>query len=272
MSKKILISTSKAVLLFDLETQNLSLVHEGRGIYYGITKSEDAIIIGARNYKRHWLSFRDKKSEQPQLLFFNHSLELRNEVNFPVRALGLHQIYYANHQIFCTCSESNSVVIYNDHNWSIWYPSSDKHSINKDINHFNSIYVDDNFIYLLAHNNGPSSLLRYCLKSKKLIEQINIGVKAHNIFWHKGEIATCSSGEGKIISQSNQFANVEGFPRGVVASENWYYVGLSHKTNRANRANTQSFIEVFDKETWKRLDRISLGTFGQVTDLFLINE
>ena len=269
MKEKIIVLTSRAVLLLDCDQHTTQVFHEGSGTYYGIAETETSFVIGARNYKNNFFSIRDKTSERPKLLYLTKGLKLVKEVNFPVRAFGLHQIFHFEGQLFCTCSESNSIVIYNGQNWTVWYPSSDHDSINRDVNHYNSVYVDKAHIYLLAHNLGLSAIEIYCSLTRKLIKVIKMGFKAHNIFWHEGQIATCSSGDGRIISQQETFAQVDGFPRGIVATENKYYVGVSDKTNRANRSKTDSFVEVFNSKNWRSLEKIYLGPFGQVTDLYI---
>ncbi|MBE1299275.1 MAG: hypothetical protein GJ680_05140 [Alteromonadaceae bacterium] len=270
MSTKLLVSTSKALLAVDLQTQDTKLISEGYGLYYGIARLGDSIFVAARNllqWPRRF--FPDKRLERPCLLEFDAGLNLVRQIPIPVPARGLHQIIEHRGVIYCTCSAEDSVVMFNGKNWCCWYPSDNSEHYGIDKHHFNSLKIEDDVLYLLAHNNGASEILSYDLATKSFLEKVQMGKCAHNILRLNGELVTCSSAEGTLVNTNGIICSTEGFPRGFAELEEHYVVGISAIAQRKRRMQGESKLEIYSKVDWQLQKKINLGGYGQVTELFI---
>lgn len=268
ISNKLLVTTSKSLLYVDVNTQQVTQVHTGKGLYYGITSDKDFIYAGARN--RLVSSEIDPAKEEGVILKFDHSLHLLEELKpaFPLR--DIHQIKIIDKLLYITCSFDNMIAIYDGKEWKKWYPNQHQ---NEDINHFNSLYNDENYIYLMAHNFGESEVYLFDRETREYIKKIQIGKCAHNIWFDRQhKLCTLSSEESKMVDSSNTtLLMLEGFPRGITMTQDHLYVGISKKTERDLRDFTDGKILIFDKKN-NKLGEISLESEGMVLDIRVINE
>jgi hypothetical protein len=84
----------------------------------------------------------------------------------------------------------------------------------QDVHHFNTITKIDDQVDLLAHN-GPSQIFFFHYPSLELRFVRPLGVQAHNIFSVDGSLATCSSGEGRLLAESGWQLRAGRFPHGI---------------------------------------------------------
>lgn len=267
---KLLVTTSKSLLLVTYSDKtNIKVLHEGYGLYYGITYSEDYIYVAAR--KRMLTSSENSENENGVLLVFNKELILKEEIcchDFPLR--DMHQIQYYSGKIYITCSFDNMIAIYDlkTKNWSQWFPNESVKF--KDVNHFNSIFVKDDSLYLLAHNFGDSMIYKFDTCNLQLVkQQIIIGKQAHNIWMNDGDLYTCSSGEESIKSTGGFVKVLSGFLRGITFSSELCFVGSSEKVERKDRDMTDGKIFVLNKSL-EEIDSIILKKEGMVLDIKLL--
>jgi len=111
--------------------------------------------------------------------------------------------------------------------WMRWYPSPDPAHRGRDVHHFNTIKVIGGQVCLLAHKFGRSELFFYEYPRLSLNSVVPLGVKSHDLFFFDGMLATCSSGEGCIVSLSGQRFRTFGFPRGVETAPEGNLLGIS---------------------------------------------
>ncbi|WGV23862.1 hypothetical protein [Halotia branconii] len=279
----VLVTTSKSVLKVDILTKKKSSFHQGKGLYYGIAYSNKKIFIAARN--QGVCSDQERAKEKGEILVFNFSGDLINSIapkDFSLR--DLHQIIFYKEILLATCSYENLIAIYQNNQWYKWYPNSE---INYDLNHFNSLHIENNKIYLLAHNLDKGSevytfenpfksmlkQLKYQIQnlhkksvSLKSIEVFKLGVQSHNIWIKQDEIVTLSSKEGKLCSLSGFNFKLGKFPRGLCVLENFILIGLSELAERNSRDLTSSSILVFNKE-FELIHEIELKNEGLVLEI-----
>ena len=265
----LLITTSKSLLTLDTETEKLSVIHTAMGLYYGITFSETEIFVAARNNDNPF-DYLGKPDEQGVILVFNAQLQLTRKITAPFPLRDMHQIMFFDNKLWITCSADNMVAIYDGDEWQQWYPSPKLADRNIDINHFNSLWVKNNELHLLAHNLGrePSVIYRYNYPDKKLIETITLGNQAHNIWMldNQQEYFSCDSDNGKVISSTGKKVALGGFPRGAVITETHYYIGTSDVAERIERDQVSSKIVQFNND-WHPIKTFTITGHGQLLDI-----
>ncbi len=266
-TKRLLIGTSRYLLLFDIESGERQIISEKYGLYYGITWDHKYIYVAARWYPNFMPT---SHFERPRLLVFDDRLSMVDCQKFDVPAGGLHQIFYYDDALYCSCSRDDSYIVCNTKtpkNWNIWYPSLDSKDHKKDTHHFNSIWIHNNRMYLVGHNNGPSDVWEYSYPDKQLVSKHRIGSRIHNVWLEDSQIAVCNSEagqletvNGKILCKTNEF------PRGLVLGPDINVVGVSAIANRSNRKMTPGTIKIYSKN-WNHLEDFSLGDCGQVCEI-----
>ncbi|MBH8565110.1 hypothetical protein I8748_23495 [Nostoc sp. CENA67] len=279
----VLVTTSKSVLKVNILTKKYSCFHQGKGLYYGIAYSQKNIFIAARN--QGVCSHEERAKEKGEILVFDFSGNLINSFlpeEFGLR--DLHQIIYYKEILFATCSYENMIAIYKDNQWYKWYP---KPEIVDDFNHFNSIHIHQDKIYILGHNwdrgseiysfiNPFQSMLgklKHTIQNRfkksvqlKLIESVKLGLQSHNIWIRKDEIITLSSKEGKLVSVLGLNLELGKFPRGLCVLDDFILIGLSELAERNARDFTSSSILVFNKD-FELIHEIDLKNEGLILEI-----
>ncbi len=266
-NKKLLVTTSQSILLINPATKDINTLHKGAGLYYGVTTDGINTYIAARN--RGVSSSTAKEEETGSILvfdkYFNHINTLKPD-NFELK--DLHQIKYYEGKLYATCTYDNMIAIYENKTWTKWYPNEHQ---NKDINHFNSIYIYNNSIYLLAHNLGDSQIMQFDIKTKKLKDTISLGVQAHNIYNKNNTFLTLSSKESKIRYTDGKIVQSQGFIRGLaIDKEEYHFIGSSQMAERKKRDFTDGKVFIYKDDI--KLDEILLKKEGLVLDVRLVNE
>lgn len=265
--KEVLITTSQSILLVNVSTKDIKVLHQGAGLYYGVTTDGNNIYIAARNRGVSSLSPKDK--EIGSILVFNKYFEHIDTLkpdSFELK--DLHQIKYYDGKLYATCTHDNLIAIYENNSWSKWYPNENR---DIDVNHFNSIYINNDSLYLLAHNFANSQIMEYDIKTYKLKNTISLGIQAHNIHLDKNIFMTLSSKESKLLFSDGKIIQSEGFIRGFAKDvNNTSYIGSSQIAERKERDFTDGKVFIYKDD--KKQEEILLEKEGLVLDVKLINE
>ena len=277
----IVVSTSKAVFLVDIFNNRTQIIHEGSGLYYGITYTDNDLFIAARNnFTGDRIS---QQSEAGSILKFDISSGyFDREIKAPFPLRDLHQISIHDGILYLTCSYDNKIVIYDFNRWFEWYPNREITNGGVDRNHLNSFLITDSYIYLAAHNlDKPSEI--WCFRNKTKIKLIlnrlfgiplrynpiktfTLGKCIHNITKYQGQLITLNSQEG-LVCGSKGFKFITGmFPRGLAICENYIFIGLSEFTERKNRDFTNSYLCILHKD-WKVLKILKFEEMGLLLDI-----
>lgn len=262
----LLVTTSKSFMAVNSETGNKCVIDSGKGLYYGITFSDEAIFVAARNQSNCFNYLDERGDESGSILVFDYHLKLIDTIKAPFLLRDLHQIYLFDNKLWLTCSFDNMVAVYDFSKWERWYPSGKIEDLGKDINHFNSIWVDDESMYILAHNNGPSEIWQFSYPALCLQKKIQLGNCAHNIWKKNDEIYTCNSKFRTVESSSGFRLEVGGFTRGSVITKNCFAIGSSDIAERADRHLVSGSLFFYDSE-WKIQSEINFENQGQILDI-----
>jgi hypothetical protein len=268
LKNKLIISTTHSVILLDVEKNISKRVHVGSGLYYGITKLKEHYYIACRNN----LNSYDSAKENCEIVIIDKFLQETSRISPPFLFGDVHGIAAIGNEIWCTSTSDNSVVIWNSEkdSWRKWYPVSE---FGSDINHFNTIVnLSEKRIGLVAHNKGNSELYIFEQGSLDLLDSIMLGVHAHNLWLDDGAaLHTCSSAEGLIVNDDNGIIQIGNFPRGIVTTGSFNYVGVSELSQRENRERTNGYVRCFDKN-WQYLSDIVFPQEGMILDIFEITD
>jgi predicted SAM-dependent methyltransferase len=259
----ILITTSHSLLLVNVENGSVNVIDRGRGLYYGIAHSDEAIYVAARG--RHITTKAERATETGSILKFDHELRLVAELRAPFPLRDLHQIVFIEGKLWMTCAYDDCVTIFDGQTWEQWRPVP-KTDPEADQFHFNSLYFHGQDIYLLAHNNGVSDVWQFRMPDRTLQRRIALGEFAHNIWLEGDAIFTCNSGRGRIESSDGRQITVGGFPRGIAITDEHVLVGISETVERSQRDFTSSTILVLNRE-WQPVREIRLPHEGLVLEI-----
>jgi hypothetical protein len=268
VSMILLVTISDGFLVCDSRSGESHCVHSGSGVYYGISYSSENIFVAARHLH---LAAGDKEvaTSRGTILVFDYSLKLIDEFipPFPVRAI--HQVLYAENRLLVTSSFDDMIAIKDDRGWSKWIPVRPRpwRDRNSGGLHFNSILFSSNRIYLLAHNFGRSRIYEFDGPSLALRHSVLLGSHAHNMWFEKDLLLTCSSLDQCIVSERGKVVHTGNYPRGIVVTREGSYVGISRVVgDRIERASQDCFIASFSPE-WHLRGCFRLRGGGMVHDI-----
>jgi hypothetical protein len=151
--------------------------------------------------------------------------------------------------------------------------------------HINTMYIDDNFIYVVEHNKIektgiPSKVVFYTHDFNLVGWMDNMGTASHNV-WIEGDfIYVCSSMDEGIIkrhlkSKKQEFIDTTkyctGLTRGIAHVDGYRYIGISKFGNREERHLGGDSIVLILDEDWNYIDKINLGDAGQLLEIRAID-
>ena len=280
----ILVSTSEALLSLDswgpvLPQSSLAtatVIASGEGLYYGLTRD---------HYGDVWVAARQALVSDSTPTWD----ELGKLVNAAARASppsvapktplrDLHGIAHCNNSLWCTCSFDDAIAICTlpEQTWTWWHPLPIDAAGGPDQYHFNTLYFEDELVWVLAHRRGPSWLLAFpidaALRGETVdpVQKVQLGQQAHNI-WRQpdGELCTCSSIEGALVGERGWRLETGGFPRGVAKLSDGWVVGISELRERKERDFSDARLRFYDSQ-WEPTGELTLPGVGMVLDILPI--
>jgi len=268
---KLLVTTYNFAAVYDLESGSLSKIHEGAGKYFGVSWDSDTVYMGLG--RRAFLG--EKYGDNEKILCFNRQLQFTGELfNTNIGLTNVHQLLVKDAILWMVNTGKNRIDTYHLHDRKIkyWYPHFFKR--NKNYNHFNSIYIQDNRLYLLAHNDtNPSRVYIYRYPQLSLLQKITLGTQAHNLLVDGDEIYICdSAGSKNVISSRNSAFHIEeGYTRGIAASESHLFVGVSNKAERGRRQDGDCRIVIFNRKNKIPEKHITLKDAGNIYEIRILD-
>lgn len=266
----VLVSTSCSFMIVNLYSGEYEVTESDNGVYYGITYSQNEIYVAARKGYEE-----EREVQDGEIIMYDFNKQRIGKLKAPFPLRDIHQIQSYNSLLWVTCSFDNKVAIYDGKKWHEWFPNPDK---KYDSNHFNSIYFEGDYIYLVAHNIHRKSEVwkffisqeNYCngfnVSDIKFIEKTRLGTWSHNIWLTDDDLYTCSSGELAIASKNKFFLKLGKFTRGLAVTDELIIVGLSELSERKQRCFSTSYIAVFDRK-WNLINGLIMPEQGVINEL-----
>jgi len=269
MQAPLLIATSRGFICIDENTPDAWLVDSGRGTYYGITYSEKNIFVAARRIT--YATGKDKMNEQEGvILVFDYDLNQVDELYAPFRLRDLHQLYYFNDALWIVCTYDCIIAIYRGGQWEKWYPLGEGAGAGAGkakAYHLNSIYSKDGAIFLGGSINRVGLIYIYRESDRELLERHYAGYSSHNVWRENGTVYTLSSMSGTCVNMdgSIQVVSRGNFIRGVVATEDTKYFGISESLSRASRDGSSCMIKKVPARGQSSI--VGIRAYGQINEI-----
>lgn len=198
-----------------------------------------------------------------------------------------HQIICApDGRVVCTNTGRNVITVFNFEQPNIFQEAGisaarwDRISLDQITgDHLNSVFIRDNLLYVIAHGHTKGSKLAtftYPQMELLSVEQLGPITSLHNIWITKeGQRISCHSDCGSLIDLDEKAPLWESgasvYTRGLAAAENYVLIGESQKTGRELRRISLSGLWMLDKKTWQPIDYITLGPFGAVNEVRILD-
>lgn len=264
----IIITTSQSIIKLNKLDLSWEIIHSGDGLYYGIEFYNDHLYVASR--KRLVSSKSPMSEEDGEIKVFDKNLNIIEVIKAPFKLRDMHQIRFIDDDLYITCTYDNMIAIRKKNGeWIKWYPLGEPNEEKTDINHFNSIILNNDEIVINCHNHDKPSEILYFDKSFKLIRTLKIGKQIHNYWIEDNEIFTNSSIESKIISTGGFTKYVGQYPRGYCLIDDKKYIGVSKLSERSYRDFTTGVINIYDNN-WNFIKNICLEKQGLISDIYHI--
>lgn len=278
---ELIITTPKYVFTFNAKSGRIKLIRAGDGEYYGITWSYNGPFISHSlidcEKLKTWDDYRKSKHG-----LISHTTHTRTFFSKDI-LLQPHQIECVDDLLLTTNTGHNclSLLQYDGKLVKDIYLNDIRWDVNPEGNtgnHFNSVHRVKDSVYLVAHNQGRSSVV-YQLSWPKLELQREVSTNAewaHN-FWpcEHGNII-CNSKHGSLYDIQTgetlwQASEKPIFTRGIAATEDYIIVGRSEYAKRKDRTCNTGGIWILDRHTLDTLETIKFPGSGCINDIRLIS-
>ncbi len=279
---KALVATVNYLLAVDLESGKVNIIEANRPEYYGISwwENSDFFVLSHSGLANDsLLSVESYINSEKGYLSFGKT-QTQYFLSQP------HQIICApNNWVIATNTGRNCISLYDPNNgFHKDIRINDIHwdRLGKDNTcgeHFNSVFLKNDRLYVLAHRFKKNShVLEFSYPDCTLLERYEIKQRSglHNIWVDDdGNMIACHSDAGELIEvKTNETIWASGssyYSRGLAATKDIIIVGDSVITTRENRKTSPSELWIIDRKTLNTLDYLSLGPFGSVHEVRIID-
>jgi hypothetical protein len=193
-----------------------------------------------------------------------------------------HQIECNGASIVCANSGRNCITVFGlDLSPHHCYPTTARYDIGageRKANHFNSVHISGGVLYVLAHNYAnPSAVWMFGWPSLELIDVVGTNTSwSHNIMRNDADCWVCNSKAGAVYSLREHrdiwTMKPGGFiTRGLAATSDYLFVGLTPVAARGDRKNCDSAICVLDRNTLGVLQTYRFEAVGGIHEIRLLD-
>ena len=259
-----IIATKSGVFLANTDG-NIKILN---GQYYGITRN-----------KSRWIIFQSLPLLKKGRLV---SIDDNGNIETLLKDLshGCHQIDCKDNYLYVTDTYNNSIIKIDSLNMNIvgrYYPIGPNYGDRSLSNygHINSIFFNDDHIYILCHNETMKTSKRSevlkCDGNLNVLQRVEFQAgNAHNVVLYKGDLVICDSKGKRLVTEdgSTQF-KFENFTRGLSITDKYIVVGESEYAKREERHAKGGWINIFDLK-WNLLSRQRIS--GMVQEIRSIHE
>lgn len=258
-----------------LDTDSEIFETKFNGNFYGLTSNGELYFALQR------LSVIGDGTEQ-HIVVIDQKFEKVDIIKNQNKALvDCHQLVFYDNKIWAVNAANGTLALYDSFDYSL------VDVINLDLKtktnisgrHINSIFFEDNYFYVLAHNSGePSLIFKYNINDYSLVNYYNTdGFYAHNLWRMYGDLYFCDMVEHAIkrVGDNNIYFSTKEYghlPRGVAMNNLELCVGLSVlEPVRGYRGRGHGLILVINKKSRNVVNEVLLRNSGQAYELFGLN-
>lgn len=277
------VATSGWLLLIDLQTRKVQALENNRPEYYGISWFTESTELALSHSGLDNATLVDIASyAQSECGWVSHGA-LRS----PVFLSQPHQILCApDGRVICTNTGRNSVTVIDLDRANTFQEARisqarwDRLSLGESFgDHLNSVFLRGHTLFVLAHRHSRGSqLATLTYPDLNIVDIKDLGSRTglHNI-WVKadGQYVSCHSESGSVVDLNSKVPLWESgagvYTRGLAATDEYVLVGESQKSGRDLRRSSLSGLWILDAKTWKPLDYLSLGPYGVVMEVRVLD-
>lgn len=276
---KLLAADHTKVAYVNLDTGYSKVIHRGQGVYYGITWDDQKRLSLAVGNSLHLLSLNDASKQVTGYI-------QRGKDRSAAVLSSPHQILWKEGLLYVVDTGRNRLTVF-DSNFNIvrevkatdadW----DKFKGVQTGVHINSVSIDGNDLYILAHNADRSSYYnKYSISNYELIESKSLpSYMAHNIVKIDGRLLICDSKGCSLIDGFTDevlWTSTHGgnLSRGLGVTATKIVVGKTpHEPVREKRAQCSggAGIWILDRFTFEEIDYISIPALDHINELRILD-
>ena len=279
------LSTHGALMTFDIDTKKSTVVHEGRGVYYGIfpVDAEEAGDVAASTgpHGNGHLAYVASRPDNADITspLTDSLLLIDLEKGVLVRDLKIdskftHDVVKRGSQVFIADTGGGRVL-------ELEYPSmrvvfAAEIGVRQHVNTIVPADVEEygmHTVWAVLHNLGPSMLVLIDLEKGKVLKTLDkVGLKSHGCVPYKNGFIMLNSGEGQLIYVNPAINDFDvlwidpsnTFMKGLVVIDDVAYFGVSAFGKRWERGDPSktSDIVAFDLVSRTMLWRETVQTLG----------
>jgi hypothetical protein len=279
-----LVATPRHLLLVDLLGRTVVVLESHRPEYYGVSWLPDGNELVLSHSGIDNISLVDFTSYAKSELGW---ISIGQQSTAPFLSQPHQLLCLPDGRIACTNTGRNAVTIVDPSRPGLFQEirlsSSrwDRLSLTETIgDHLNSVFARAGKLYIVAHGfNKGSQIATVSLESLEIlsVEPVRGATGLHNIWiTEDGRQVACHSERGAIIElRSGKTLWQAGSPiytRGLAAGADYVLVGDSPKVTRDSRIHATSGLWVIDRRTWRATDYLSLGPYGVVHEVRIVDE
>jgi hypothetical protein len=271
---KLLVATSHGLL--EVTENSTKEIENKFAEYYGITWNAKNVYIFGRN------SFANK-GKLAKIRVFHRSFVHKFTIDAR-NCWGGHQMYCFNNRIYVCCTAHRHISVYQNDKFIKKVPWKDWNKITKfKCNHINSIWSNGKYLFIIAHNNGPSDILKTDFNFN-ILDHYKVGREIHNIYVHNTVALFNSSRQSLLVEYdletrklvrkvSTKLDGQAIYNRGLAVTKDYIVVGLSMHGDRHGRRRKSGYsvILVFDNN-FKLLQKIKLKQYPQIYEIRSIED
>lgn len=278
-----IVATTGWLLLVDLQTKKVQALENSRPEYYGISwfEGDNDLVLSHTGLDSATLTDINAYALSERGWVSKGGLRSRNFLSAP------HQILCApDNRIVCANTGRNVISVFDYGRPNVYQEAGisserwDRLSLeNLKGDHLNSVFLRDDRLYVIAHGFSKGSKLAvFSYPGLEIISVEAVVGKTglHNI-WIKsnGQRISCHSEGGSLIDLHDKYplweSGSDGYTRGLAATDEYVLVGESQKSGRDLRRSSLSGLWILDAKTWKPLDYLSLGPYGVVMEVRVLD-
>lgn len=269
MNEQLLVATTRSLLLIDIQKERIFIIDDQNGVYHGIARSENHFYVSAR--RSHYGGTREERHAQHGVILkYDNNLNMVGiiESSFPLR--DLHGSGWYDGKLWVCATHDNMIAIFDEEGWEQWYPfGQSRNPVDRDRNHINSIYFDQEEIILLGNKNNTGTLWAFDRTSRFPLWNLELGQGSHNIWKDKGYLFILSSATGNILLDKGASIPVGGYCRGISFGKDNIYIGVSETAHRQARSTSNAKIQIQDKD-YRQLGHIDIFGHGMVHEIAIV--
>lgn len=283
---KLLISSPRHIFCFDANSREIMCLRTANAFYYGISWNEKRLVFSYSGVDEETLiTWQDYQNAVVGTLqgYFN-TFDRRSFRTCP-SLLAPHQIECIDDATVlvantgCNCISQYQIstntwrhIYLNDIRW-------DKNENEQTGDHFNSVHLFQERVWVVAHNHTlPSVLWELSWPSLEVMNKIQTGASwAHNIWVGNLGKVICDSKHGSLyeVDSGETIWKADEQPivsRGLAVTNDYIFVGCSEYGDRGARKWNNGGLWIIDRHSLKTIDKVIFPGSGCVNEIRLIDE